>query len=168
MKKRYIIILLLLGAVLYFTWHAGEMSEPMPTAPETVTQLGQYQLDNHRAVEVREESGVLKYYEVTSQEGFAPKGDKQIVVYALNHIEDIKLAEGWSISHEKPSTVIINTGSGQTIHRKFGHVDPPTEPVVERTKVTRKVMVERFNEVIAGEPQVIPADQIESIEPVEE
>lgn len=156
-EKHCLIIIALIAAVLSITLKRPEETKPTLDAPTVITQPAEYRLDQHRVIEVREEDGEIKYFEVVYEDNSDAGHSPALVSYAVNHIDDIKLSEGWSISLEKPSTVVVETGTGETIQREFGQQPPPVKGKVHRTVIKR-------NPVISGEPKAIPMDEIDPAE----
>ena len=149
------VIVIGLAVVLVLTFKRPEEIILKPDAPAVLTEPGEYRLDQYRVIEIREEDGEVGYYEVVYEEDSGADRSPALVSYAVNHIEEIKLSKGWSISLEKPSTVVVQTETGETSRREFGQRPPPVKDSLRRSVIKR-------NPVISGEPKAIPMDDIDS------
>lgn len=156
MQKRYTVVPLIIGLVIYATLHIPNKIEPIPKLPEVATEFGIYELDDRRSIEIRAEGGEVVYYEVTLDK--APDHGLSKGFYVMSEVDSVKLSTGWSISLNDSGTIVIQTGGGEIIERKFGQLDIESEPEVVREEVTRKAMVEEFDKLILSD-SLAPKDK---------
>ncbi|MFD2157276.1 hypothetical protein ACFSW8_00015 [Rubritalea tangerina] len=116
MKKTYILIpSLIIALIIGAYWNTSSIT-PIPTYPYVATDIGVYQIDDYRSVEVKEIDGVLRYSEITVDESVRDR----IGQHSVGRTLDFELSEGWSITLLSRDSIQIQNGKGHTIDRKFG------------------------------------------------
>lgn len=124
MKKRQLGIVALSATVgvllLLFLPLGGPEISMMPEYPEVVTTPGTYHLDERRFIEVRERDGTIEYYEGELLSVSEDQDGPDHVTATIDQVVGLIFEAGWSVGFEPPSTILLDSGSGDLTRRDFG------------------------------------------------